>query len=614
MIPLERDHVKSLTDLWWVLAQECASRCCTSAKQDYKKLLFRVEHEGMSFLTITLPSFEKDLLIALEEGFCGDNLFLSFKRKGGLPLFLGGFLRRIFDASGVILDKPCIDSIRSIRQLCCLFGKVELPCTPHREFLAMERYIQCERELADVDVSEELLSKFSSAASVLFSDVFSEMDRLIYNDELVPKHGPGAVADHLKGNLKYDLTYWPQRLERVFPYGEYALSSWRYKYRQNRVQFAEPEEELPVKVISVLKDAKTPRIIAVEPACMQYMQQALMQPLVHLLQSEHIGINQHANLCEGFIGFDDQDPNRALARQGSIDHRLATLDLSEASDRVLSSHVSRLVGNHRFFREALFATRSEKAKVQLGHQEIILKLEKFASMGSALCFPIEAMVFLTICVIAIADEQMTPVNRRFVESLRGKVRVYGDDIIVPIDSVRRVTEYLTAFGLKVNTRKSFWKGSFRESCGGDFYDGEWVTPIRCRRLLPQSRADVSEVVSLVSFRNQLYMSGYWSSARVLDEWISRLIRFPLIHSTSPLLGRWSFLPVQAERLHPRYQSPLVKGYVIRSRPPRSVASGEGSLLKCLLPGRLTPFEDVRHLERQGRPLVVDIKLTWAPPV
>ena len=49
--------MKSLTSLWSVLANELASRCGTSTTKDIKTVLGRVENEGMSFLTITLPSF-----------------------------------------------------------------------------------------------------------------------------------------------------------------------------------------------------------------------------------------------------------------------------------------------------------------------------------------------------------------------------------------------------------------------------------------------------------------------------------------------------------------------------------------------------------------------------
>jgi hypothetical protein len=60
--------VKSLLNLWCVLANELASACHTSASLDFKTVKRRVEHEGMSFLTITLPTFAKDLEKASRKG------------------------------------------------------------------------------------------------------------------------------------------------------------------------------------------------------------------------------------------------------------------------------------------------------------------------------------------------------------------------------------------------------------------------------------------------------------------------------------------------------------------------------------------------------------------
>ena len=118
-----------LTSLWRELADELASWCGTSTTLDYKKLQRRVESEGESFLTITLPQYCKDFERSLELGSVGPGLFLEFQKAGGLPLFLRGFLDQVFDTKGVLLDKPNIDCILAIRQLTLMFGKIERPCT-----------------------------------------------------------------------------------------------------------------------------------------------------------------------------------------------------------------------------------------------------------------------------------------------------------------------------------------------------------------------------------------------------------------------------------------------------------------------------------------------------
>jgi hypothetical protein len=236
-------------------------------------------------------------------------------------------------------------------------------------------------------------------------------------------------------------------------------------------------------------------------------------------------------------------------------------------------------------------------------------------MGSALCFPVEAMVFTTIIFAAIAYERRVPLDRKLILSFRNKVRVYGDDIIVPVEYVLRVIQFLEAFGLKVNKDKSFWNGKFRESCGGDYYDGEWVTPIRLRHDLPRSLADVDEVVGLVAFRNLLYWGGYWKTARMLDDWIPTVLkgRWPVVAKTAAGLGRESALSYQTGWLDPNDHSPRVSGAIVRAVTPDSKVSGEGALLKFLLKRGILPSQDRDHLERQGRPVESRIKLRGIRP-
>ena len=421
---------------------------------------------------------------------------------------------------------------------------------------------------------------------------------------LVPRHGPGATADRLRGNAKYTISEWPLRLERVFPYGDYALPSWRHYDQLDRVQFLEPGAERPVKVIAVPKTPKTPRIIAIEPTAMQYAQQALFAEIIYAIEGPakipQPLLHKRCDLGRFFVGFADQEPNRFMAAKGSRDGSLATLDLSEASDRVLNEHVELLFERFPQLSEAIQSTRSSKARVDgFG----VIPLTKFASMGSALCFPVEAMVFTTIVFAAIAKELRAPLDRALIMSMRGKVRVYGDDIIVPVEYVQRVMQFLELFGLKVNKAKSFWNGKFRESCGGDYYDGEWVTPIRFRHDFPRSRADVDGVVGLVAFRNLLYWQGYWKTAKSLDVRISQLLagRYPIVESTSVVIGRQSIFRPSVEWVDPDDHNARVKAWVVKYRTPKSPISGEGALLKFFLKRGITPIFDENHLERQGRP-------------
>ena len=691
----------SLTSLWRVLAQEWASRCGTSTTLDYKKLERRVKAEGESFLTITLPTFEKSLTRALEVGSVGPGSFVGFdRRRSGLPRFLGGFLDQIFDNKGTLLDVPSVDCIYAIRHLTVVFGKIQRLCSEERIADAMRQYVEIEQELAEFDLSslEEFLPRFRQASTLLWADVFTHVENSVLDTHrlahdwllgldsepkaqnwalqaaslvkhvdpldvllglkgevknspphvpnavtfnhragqrpgqlvdreivdpagrfrFIPRHGPGATADGLRGNSKYSVSKWPRRLESVFPYGDYALPpGWWHDHQLDRVQFLEPGAEVPVKVTPVPKTDKTARIIAEEPTAMQYVQQGLFMQffdcIEHPDETRPPYGGQRCDFGVHLVGLEDQEPNRLLALEGSQDGSLATLDLSEASDRVLNEHVLLLFERFPRLSAAIQATRSTKARVP-GHGD--LPLAKFSSMGSALCFPVEAMVFTTIVVLAIQAEWKVPLDRAFLSSLRGRVRVYGDDIIVPVDCVQRVITYLEAFGLKVNRDKSFWNGKFRESCGGDYYDGEWVTPVRLRKELPSKLSDANEVVGLVAFRNLLYLEGFWKTAGYLDDHLDRLLRgrWKIVEPTSAALGRTSvsFKPM-IEYQDSKLQQPMIHGAVARYEMPKSHLDNFGALQKYLLKRGVLPSQDANHLERAGRSVAARIKLRGIRP-
>jgi hypothetical protein len=631
--------VKSLITLWSRLAEESADLCCTSATRDLKTVTSRIEHEGLSFLTITLPSLGNSTQKWIDEGKVGINTAFSVESGGRLPRFLGGFFSRVFDrSSGLLLDEPCIDSIQAIRQLTLAFGKMELECSEERKSRAVRNYVKCEQDVRqfDSEITERDLRDFASISNLLFGRLFTQVDREIYYGETLPKHGPGSTADGFTSNGKYNQTVWTSRLEGIFPLGENILPSWSYYDQLDRIDVLEPGSEIPVKVTLVPKTLKTPRVIAMEPACMQYMQQAVLRSF--------LGHFYRDRLLSKLIGFDDQVPNQDLARQGSLDQRTATLDLSDASDRVSNQLVRVMMARWPHLHRAVDATRSRKAVLPTGE---VIRLSKFASMGSALCFPVEAMVFTTLIFLGIQRSLNTSLSRRDVKRFCGSVRVYGDDLIVPVEHVHTVVQTLEHFGAIVGLDKSFWTGKFRESCGREFFNGHDVSITRVRQAFPTRRQDADEVESLVSLRNQLYMSGYWRTCQWLDERIGRVLsHFPNVEPTSSLLGRVCSLGVIAERYHPGLQTPLVRGFVAQAKAPRDPLGDTGALLKCLLKlergahtrvetpwllpdlsgidllrrrnpwtsrGLAASVNDEQHLERSGRPQRVDIKLRWSQP-
>ncbi len=596
--------MKSLIQLAGEILADAGIWCHVSTSRDYNTISTRVENEGISFLTITLPQFGDDFQIALDHQIVDISLFPGFKRKGSTPEFLGGLLDLVFDRdSGRLLDVPSIDAIRFIRQICLAFGKINLPCSDARVDRAIIKYIECEKDVKRYDSLFPLQRKaFMRMSMLLWAQLLSDCDKAVYTKSIYPKHGPGATADKLVGNSKWNQRCWPARLEREFPMAEFAFSSYsEFLTHQSDISILEPGSEIPVRVITVPKTLKTPRIIAIEPTAMQYSQQAILQCLV-----TEMGRNDNASQ---FVEFSSQTHNQVLAKVGSSDSTLATLDLSEASDRVSNQHVRALLKHHGSLFRAVDACRSRKADVP-GHG--VIRLSKFASMGSALCFPFEAMVFCTVVFLGIEQALNRPLTMKDIKSFYGRVRVYGDDIIVPTEYVVNVVSALETFGFKVNRSKSFWLGKFRESCGKEYYDGHDVSISRVRTVLPQRRAEAQEIASTVSLRNRLYLHGLWRSARYLDQLLERLIPFPNGLDTSPGLVRTCSLGYASEKEHPSLHKPLVRAMQLVPRKRKSPLDGSGALIKCLLPNRFEPFSE-DHLLYAGRPTAVDIKHRWSTP-
>lgn len=166
------------------------------------------------------------------------------------------------------------------------------------------------------------------------------------------------------------------------------------------------------------------------------------------------------------IGIDlyhGQDLHRMLAKASSVTGHDATIDMSNASD-TLSRVLPRLTLHSDWF-ELLDSLRSPMTRIQ-GKW---VRLEKFSSMGNGFTFELETLIFATLARTIIRNEGGDP----------SRVSCYGDDLIVPVEHSSSVMAALRFFGFTPNESKTFVKGSFRESCGGDFFNGK---PVRAHYL------------------------------------------------------------------------------------------------------------------------------------
>lgn len=614
--------MNSLTNLQIKVLEESGTLCGVDTHQDVKTLLDRVNNEGISFLTITLPSFSKDLQRALDQGEVASNLFVGLKRPRNscLPEFLQGFMKLIFDAStgrlrhdwspGSAIDLSAVDAVRCLFQFTGFAAKVLLPCTVQRVDAAFDRYMTNEAHVREFDIlrSSSLMREFRIASSWLFDDVFSRVSSDIRNNRIIGSHGPGSTNDRLFGNEKWSNRSWPDQLEAIFSFGEYGCANWRDYLERSQSGSAVPGTPNPVKVIGVPKTLKTPRIIAVEQTAVMFMQQGLRRSI-----EDGIRDSKFANAV---ISYQSQIPNQDLARIGSSLGELATLDLSDASDLVSNQLVRTLLAGHPHLLDAVDATRTREADVP---NHGVVRLAKFASMGSALCFPFEAMVFCTIIFVQMHRAYPTVAWKELKNSFLGRVRVYGDDIVVPKEHAQSVSDLLEAFGLKVNRTKSFWTGMYRESCGKEYFAGSDVTIARIREMLPTKQMSSNErvvsIVRTVALRNNLFLKGYYSTCEYLDEILLGYLNgiFPFVGPDSPALGRLTNGPISIDSWDNVLQRPLVKAYTVHSVSPDSPVDHWPALLKVLLDRSELPNPDLEHLLKAGRSLQLRIKVGRCSP-
>lgn len=626
---LESDYLEMLEAVYIDATNKCIAD--VSDLRDLKTIRSRVESEGFSFLTITLPAFCDDFERCLAKGFIAASDFRNprFKKSGAVPALLQGMLGKIFNReTGRLYEQNsvhCSDTstiIDSVRQICLVFKKVEVICSPSRVAKTLTNFARIEQTFQSFSVPLEAHHDFRVVASVLWTSLVAN----ISFDKLRPRHGPGTTAERITGNGKYAWKYWYDRLEPFFPLltSAYTISAFESKELQ-LVTIVKPEEELPVRVVLVPKTLKGPRVIAIEPCCVQFTQQAIRGALYDAIES--------SDIVGGHVNFRDRTVNQRLAISSSHDGQLATIDLSDASDRVPRDLALEMFRSNPDLQDAIDACRSTKAELPDG--TLIGPLMKFASMGSALCFPIESMYFYTVCVAALVRAQKLPVTRANILDACKRVYVYGDDIIVPSAYAIVVLDYLQKYNCKVNVSKTFLTGKFRESCGMDAYDGEQVTPVYLRKVCPKNKQQAAELISWVATGNLFYLKGYWRTAQFMFDKCERVIGdLPYVSQDSPVLGRISFLGYRStNRWNQQLQRLEVRGWVPKPVYRTDKLEGYAALAKCLMkletnnpeisPEQLGFMDedhglrpvlesDVRHLERSALRGAVALQRRWAP--
>lgn len=605
----------------------------SDTERDYSYLRRASEERGLEFFTLTLPAYGEWFDKSLAAGFMLGKAEIprGIKLYRGRPLLFRGVLAMIFGIDGCLRDEADVSAVLYFRTLCQGLKKYEVPPSVSTLRKSVKEFLDVEASLprphprtwdSDVpsfarevvghplwgvaragDGPEFEFSEPEHAASSLKLnwETLRQLCRRVFSSVgfydqwgISPRHGPGAVSEKLPGS-KYDFAHWPRKLDSVFPFDWYGSASLQPMYV--------PDDGEPFgRLIAVPKTRKGPRLICAEPAAHQWIQQGLSGWLEERIERTVLGRS---------ISLRDQSKSQRAALDASLSGASATLDLSSASDR-LSCRLVEYVFQGSNLLEAFHAcrTRAVRQTVAPDLPSLVL-LRKFSTMGSALTFPVQSIVFAILTVWALRLTEGREHSWDDWEEDFDRVRVYGDDIIVPVHAAVATKLVLHECGLLVNAAKSFAEGNFRESCGCDAFRGVDVTPARHRKPYNGSAASTA---ALIQYSNNLFLKGFWKTA----DWVLGLLPpqerklLMVVDQTHAGAGIVSFMGQKVDHLPVVHSADYQATYHVRlaffAKVTRSESQASGRLLQYFT-------EDPAHrdiLEREiewspGRPIVARVR-------
>lgn len=425
----------------------------------------------------------------------------------------------------------------------------------------------------DIGVEEKMLRDYL--------DVEDELSKLVLDDEIV--RGVTAIITEWFKDFRIS-SYKPfhgngsTALGKLTKYEKYHnLTTDNILLRCLNVDVSLTTDYFPVgmkqglqrcsRLKFVPKTAKKLRSISMEEPSLIYFQESVRTSLEAYVKHHHV--------LKNVIMFGNQTRNQDLAQMGSVVRNISTIDLSSASDTVSQKLVRRLFAGVPHLYRHLQALRSHSTILPNG---TIKRLEKYAPMGSALCFPVECIVFAS--VVQYCYRQYHGIEKNLDSKF---FSVYGDDIICNDYITNDVMSTLTALGFKVNRDKSFFGSSwFRESCGREFFQGVEVTPIYYR-LLPLKKNSSPEMLASLAGMTHTCETLHYDSLRA---YVCRLglRRYKYVAFTSNTFDTAKFYSVSGTNYH------LKKDVVTSEKYQTNYCK-----YKCVL-----TKDDNRHLEGDDR--------------
>ena len=615
--------------------------------RDYKRLLSAVNARGLPFIMVDLPAMAKHFDICLDQSRLTPSSLAHqgpWKKGSPIPRLFKGLMIRVFDSSGLLRvdpDKRCIFLLRSLY----LLGKrFRMQCPDSSTWKQVDEFVETDRAIRPPSLDwDRCRIDFGAIGTITLCDsdgplfprphiegrdpfsillnralwgvqysadvVSSELGEFIPT-EWRTKHGPGAVSDLASSGTKYHFKHWPEKLSRVFDFPTFGLHNLKAEilgYAESRLHPRPLEHEVAAKLIAVPKTLSAPRLIASEPVCHQWCQQAILDYLVTRVRQSSIASS---------VSFSSQKGNADLALESSHSQSHWTIDLSSASDRISCWLIERVFRRNPSALEAFMSVRTRFIfnGIDKKHAKLI-RLRKFSTMGSALTFPVQTILFTTIAIGCILALRGLPLSAKSIRMISKEVRVYGDDIIVPIDAGLLVSAVLEHLGLKVNRNKTFGTGKFRESCGCDAFDGYDVTKVSVLSMPKVSRPE--SIMSAVDTHNNFLSKGLYETAAFIKSTVDRMGVFsiPTVAVGSGVFGWHSFNGFESGRLKRRYNPDLQRleysVHTLLSKSVRTSIEDDSTLLQYFTEVCKPPISREERLGVASRPTNKLVR-RWVP--
>lgn len=649
---VHKSYVEFVLGTISALLKDCAEQYPDSTKEferDLERLSSAIDHHGINFVLDTMPAFRKHFDKCLSNGCLTHSTLLHFgaaKRGETVPRLFRGLTLRIFDRFGTLRQDADPNAIRYLRQILGFARKLRMDCGLQNRRKAVKEFFDIELEIPkpskfwvqdevewndpDPDASFEdsipgnsplpllgslapvrifdhpgLLRTLQQVADLVCSTL-GDFDPYAYRT----KHGPGAVTDFRFGNDKYHFPNWSRRLDRIFPYADFGVANYGL-WVDNVMQKKVPGDlDLPAKLSAVPKTITKPRLIAVESVSNQWCQQSILDFFCTRVEDTFL---------RSFLSFKRQELNGNLARRASRDQSHATIDLSNASDRVSCWHVERLFRRSSGLLHSMRSSRAAWVRQDIcRYVPRYHYLRKYSTMGNATTFPVQSLFFLVAAIACELYASKRRVNYREITFLTGRqIRVFGDDIIVPNTASGLLVELLQYLGLKVNDSKTFEHGMFKESCGVDAFNGQDVTTVNVMDV--PHRTKPGTIASTVDVHNNLIQSGYFATAAYIRKYAEPHTR--KVREVTHGSGSFGWYPnplypapplTLRQKWCPNTQVRLVHAAFVYSKQPRHTAEGSSGVLQYFTEAPKRVTSAVSTLGYALRRAQVRLGLGWVP--